>query len=53
MSHPEFSLGKASFKRFQCFLDLFSYLLFALMQKVTAAAAAKKSRIPKLASLKQ
>ncbi|MBB6004859.1 hypothetical protein HNP25_003529 [Arcicella rosea] len=48
MSHPEFSHKKASFKRFQCFLYLFSSLLFALMQKVT-----KKSRIPKLASLKQ
>jgi len=48
MSHPEFSLKKASFKRFQCFLDLSSSLLFALMQKVT-----KKSRIPKLAPLKQ
>ncbi|MBB6004893.1 hypothetical protein HNP25_003563 [Arcicella rosea] len=48
MSHPEFSLEKVNFKRFQCFLDWFSSLLFALMQKVT-----KKSRIPKLASLKQ
>ncbi len=46
MSHPEFSHKKVNFKRFQCFLDLFSSLLFALMQKVTAAAAAKKSRIP-------
>ncbi|MBB6005198.1 hypothetical protein HNP25_003870 [Arcicella rosea] len=48
MSHPEFSSKIASFRRFKSFLDLFSSLLFALMQKVT-----KKSRIPKLAPLKQ
>ena len=48
MDTPEISFEKVNFKRFQCFLDLFSSLLFALMQKVT-----KKSRIPKLASLKQ
>ncbi|MET3129107.1 hypothetical protein ABID42_004229 [Arcicella rosea] len=46
MSHPEFSLEKASFKRFHCFWDLFSSLLFVLIQKVTAAAN-------RLASLKQ
>ncbi|MET3127460.1 hypothetical protein ABID42_002575 [Arcicella rosea] len=46
MSHPEFSPKIASFRRFKSFLDLFSSLLFVLIQKVTAAAAAKKSRIP-------
>ncbi|MBB6001823.1 hypothetical protein HNP25_000463 [Arcicella rosea] len=48
ISHPEFSPKIASFRRLKSFLDLFSSLLFVLIQKVT-----KKSRIPKLASLKQ
>lgn len=41
MSHPQFSYEKVHFKRFQRFGDSFSFLHFALMQNVTAAAAAK------------
>jgi hypothetical protein len=58
ISHPELSFRIDYSGEFYKFLDLFSSLLFVLIQKVTEASVAKKSRNPEtcratFATLKQ